>query len=387
MMIIGCDYHPSFQQIAFVDTETGELQERRLEHREEAEKFYRDLAAQGMKVRVGMEASGHARWFERLLAELQFELWIGDAAEISAKRVRKQKTDRQDAQLILQLMLKDHFPQIWVPSWENRDLRQLLWHRHRMVQARTRIMNQLQAVALNEGLRWKKRLWREAGREQLEAFRLAPWASRRRHDLLELLDRLNPTIAELTQAIEQEVEKCPAAQRLQTHPGVGALTALAFVLIIGKADRFQCGKQIASYLGLVPLEESSGNRRRLGHITKQGNSLLRFLLVEAAQVTARSLPEWRSKYCPPDDAARTEDRQGRDGAKTGGSFVLDDAQGMGLRAVEKVRFARGKARNMRWCEVEHREIDWVSRSPSRGVRSSNHDRKCDRRDAWVELSF
>jgi transposase len=296
MIIIGCDYHPSFQQIAFVDTETGELQERRLQHREEAEKFYRDLAAQGMKVRVGMEASGHARWFERLLAELQCELWIGDAAEISAKRVRKQKTDRQDAQLILRLMMKDDFPQIWVPSWENRDLRQLLWHRHRMVQARTRIMNQLQAVALNEGLRSKKRLWREAGREQLEAIRLAPWASQRRRDLLELLDRLNPTIAKLTQAIEEEVEKCPAARRLQTHPGVGPLTALAFVLIIGKADRFQCGKQIASYLGLVPLEKSSGNQRRLGHITKQGNSLLRFLLVEAAQVTARSLPEWRSKY-------------------------------------------------------------------------------------------
>ena len=81
-----------------------------------------------------------------------------------------------------------------------------------------------------------------------------------------------------------------------THPGVGALTALAFVLVIGKTERFQCGKQIASYLGLVPLEESSGERRRLGHITKQGNSLLRFLLVEAAQVTVRSDPEWRSKY-------------------------------------------------------------------------------------------
>ena len=185
-----------------------------------------------------MEASGHARWFERLVAELQFELWIGDAAEIRTKRVRKQKTDRQDAQLILRLLLEDRFPQIWVPSWENRDLRQLLWHRHRMVQARTRIMNQLQAVALNEGLRCKKRLWRERGRQQLESFRLAPWASRRRRDLLELLDRLNPTIAELSQAIEQEVEKCPEAQRLRTHPGVGPLTALAFVLIIGEANAF-----------------------------------------------------------------------------------------------------------------------------------------------------
>ena len=296
MMIIGCDYHPGFQQIAFIDTETGECGEHRLPHREETEKFYRDLAAQGMKVRVGMEASGHAHWFERLLAELNFELRIGDAAVIRTKRVRKQKTDRQDAQLILQLLMEDRFPRIWVANWENRDLRQLLWHRHRMVQARTRIMNQLQAVALNEGLRCKKRLWREAGREQLESFSLAPWASRRRRDLLEVLDRLTPTITELSQAIEQEAEKCPTAQRLRTHPGVGSLTALAFVLIIGSAERFQCGKQIASYLGLVPSEDSSGERRRLGHISKQGNALLRFLLVEAAQVTVRSLPEWRNKY-------------------------------------------------------------------------------------------
>ena len=296
MIIIGCDYHPGFQQIAFVDTETGELQETRLQHREQAEKFYRELAAQGVQVRVGMEASGQARWFERLLAELKIELWIGDAAEIRAKRVRKKKTDREDARHILRLLVEDRFPRIWVPSWENRDVRQLLWHRHRMVQMRTRIMNQLQAVALNEGLRCKKRLWREKGRKQLEAFCLAPWASRRRRDLLALLDRLNPTIAELTQAIEQEVESYPAAQRLRTHPGVGALTALAFVLIIGEAERFQCGKQIAAYLGLVPEEDSSGESRRLGHISKQGSGLMRFFLVEAAQVTVRSDGEWRSKY-------------------------------------------------------------------------------------------
>ena len=296
MIIIGADYHPGFQQIAFVDTDSGEFQEKRFERMAETEKFYRALAGQGREVRVGMEASGQARWFERLLSELHFELWIGDAAKIRTKRVRKQKTDRQDAQLILQLLLEDRFPKIWVPSSENRDLRQLLWHRHRMVQARTRIMNQLQSVALNEGLRCKKRLWRQHGRERFESFRLAPWASRRRRDLLELLDRLNPTIAELSQAVEQEAEKCPEARRLMTHPGVGALTALAFVLIIGQAERFDCGKQIASYLGLVPLEDSSGNRRRLGRITKQGSSMMRFLLVEAAQVTVRSVPEWRSKY-------------------------------------------------------------------------------------------
>jgi transposase len=129
MLIIGCDYRPSFQQIAFVDTESGELKEQRLAHREAAEEFYRALAATGQRVRVGMEASGHARWFERLLAELQFELCMGDASEIRRKRGRKQKTDRQDALHILDLLLKNDFPPIWVPSWENRDLRQLLWHR------------------------------------------------------------------------------------------------------------------------------------------------------------------------------------------------------------------------------------------------------------------
>jgi transposase len=296
MIIIGVDFHPEYQEIASVNTDTGEYQEKRLAHPGEAEEFYRSLASAGQTVRVGMEASGQAQWFERLLEGLRLELWRGDAEVIRAKRGRKQKTDREDARHILKLLLKDDFPRIWVASWENRDLRQLLWHRHRMVQARTRVMNQLQAVALNEGLHCKKRLWRAGGRQQLESFPLAPWASRRRGELLELLDRLNPTIAEISQAIEQEAAKCPQAQRLMSHPGVGALTALAFVLIIGNAERFGCGKQVASYLGLVPLEESSGKRRRLGHITKQGSSILRFLLVEAAQVTVRSLPEWRNKY-------------------------------------------------------------------------------------------
>jgi len=294
MLIIGCDCHPVFQQIAFVDTQTGDCWERRLAHREEPESFYRELKAQS--VCVGMEASGHTRWFERLLHNLHFELWIGNAAEIRTKRVRKQKTDRQDAQLWLRLLIEDRFPRIWVPDSENRDLRQLLWHRHRLVQMRTRVMNQLHVVALNEGLRRKKALWRPAGRKELESFVLARWTSHRRQDLLDLLDQLTPKIQELTHALEWEVEKRPVARRLMTHPGVGPLTALAFELVIGNAERFHCGKQVASYVGLVPSEESSGDRRRLGHISKQGNALLRFLLVEAAQVTVRSHPQWRNRF-------------------------------------------------------------------------------------------
>src|SRR5205823_3275871 len=225
MLIIGCDYHPGFQQIAFLNTDGGELGERRLAHREEAEQFYGKLKEQNLCVRVGMEASGHARWFERLLHNLGFELWIGDA-EIRTKRVRKQKTDRQDAQLLLRLMMEDRFPRIWVADAQNRDLRQLLWHRHRLVQMRTRVMNQLHVVALNEGLRRKKALWRPAGRAELEGLPLAPWASRRRQDLLDLLDRLTPKIHELNGKLEQIVECRPATRQLSTHPGVGPLTAL-----------------------------------------------------------------------------------------------------------------------------------------------------------------
>jgi transposase len=297
MLIIGVDYHPSDQSIAFADTETGECGERRLNHSDgEAEKFYRSLQSRAASVRVGMEATGYSRWFERLLAELGIEFWIGDAAESKTRRVRKQKTDSNDARLLLKLLLEDNFPRIWVPDPENRDLRQLLWHRHRMVQMRTRIMNQLQALAMNEGQRRKKKLWNGQGRAQLEKLRLARWASRRRNDLLELLDRMNPTIEELTGTIEREARKRSEAARLMTHPGVGPITALAFVLIIGTPERFPRGKQIGSYVGLIPAEDSSAGHQRLGRITKQGSTLLRFLLVEAAQAAARCDADWRRRY-------------------------------------------------------------------------------------------
>src|SRR5438477_3775520 len=195
-----------------------------------------------------------------------------------------------------QVVIRKKFSRTQLPDAANRDLRQLLWHRHRLVQMRTRVMNQLHVVPLNEGLRRKKALWRPAGRKELESIALAPWASRRRQDLLDLLDQLTPKIQELTRALEEEVEKRPVTRLLMTHPGVGPLTALAYELVIGTPERFHCGKQLASYVGLVPEEKSSGDRRRLGHISKQGNVLLRFLLVEAAQVTVRSDPQWRSQF-------------------------------------------------------------------------------------------
>lgn len=295
MKIIGCDFHPSFQQITVLDGETKQRVRKKLEHASgEAEQFYRSL--QGEAVKVGMEASGNTRWFERLLSELGHELVIGDAAKIRAAEVRRQKTDRRDADHLLELLENGKFPAIWVPSPAERDLRQLLQHRHKLVQMRTRIKNQLQHVALNEGLQKKRQLWTERGQRWLKELSLPPWTERRREDLLLLLQGLEPAIAELSRAVEAQAEQDERVRLLQTHPGVGPITALAFVLVIGDVQRFSRSAQLASYLGLIPSEDSSGTRRRLGAISKQGNTLLRTLLVEAGQSAARLDPELRRAY-------------------------------------------------------------------------------------------
>lgn len=295
MKIIGCDFHPSFQQVAILDLDTGQRVGRKLDHAwGEAERFYRSLS--GERVRVGIETSGNTQWFERLLAELKFELLIGDAGKIRASQVRRQKTDRRDAEQLLELLESGRFPAIWVPSAEERDLRQLLLHRHKLVQMRTRIKNQLQHVALNQGLQKKRQLWSERGQRWLRELALPPWTERRREDLLHLLAGLEPAIADLTRAVEAAGEQDARVRLLRTHPGVGPITGLAFVLVIGDITRFAYSRQLTSYLGLIPSEDSSGTRRRLGAISKQGNTLLRTLLVEAGQSAARCDPELRRAY-------------------------------------------------------------------------------------------
>ena len=294
MRIIGCDFHTRYQQIAMMDDQTGELVERQLDHENgEVQKFYAELPK---PARIGVEATGYMQWFERLLAELGHELWIGDAAKIRASVVRKQKTDARDALHILELLLQKRFPRIWIPSPANRDVRQLVVHRVKLVQWRTRVMNQLHAMAMGQGLRRKKKLWSTVGRQELEALQLGPWASRRRAELLQLLGQLDGSIQELERAVEREAARNAAAALLMTHPGVGPVTSLAFVLTMGPSSRFQRGKQVGSYLGLNPSERSSGGRQRTGAISKQGNSMMRWLLVEAGQTAARYDAELRRVY-------------------------------------------------------------------------------------------
>ncbi len=294
MKIIGCDFHPSWQQICWVDTMTGETEEKKLEHGSgEAAKFYRGLREPAL---IGMESTGNCQWFVEMATTAGHEVWIGDAAKIRACEVRQQKHDRRDAALILQLLREGRFPRIWTPSGEEKDLRQLLIHRHKLVRVRAQVKTELQHLAMNQGITKKGKLWSQAGEKVLRELALKPWAGRRREDLLKIREMLHGQIERLDQAVMEVAQKNEKARLLMTQPGVGPITSMAFVLTMGDVSRFPRGKQVASYLGLIPREYSSGGHQRFGSISKQGNRFMRMLLVEAAQTAVRCDPQFRNEY-------------------------------------------------------------------------------------------
>ncbi|MGC2391645.1 MAG: IS110 family transposase [Candidatus Acidiferrum sp.] len=294
MIVIGCDYHPSWQQICFLDTVTGESMEKKLEHASgEAEKYYRGLPGPAL---IGMESTGNCQWFVEMATTAGHDVWVGDAARIRASEVRQQKTDRRDAALILKLLMEGRFPRIWTPSGQEKDLRQLLIHRYKLVRIRTQVKNELQHLAMNQGVTKKRKLWSKAGEKVLRELPLKPWASRRREDLFQLREMLTGQIDLLDRSVVEVAEKSEKARLLMTQPGVGPITSMAFVLTMGDVNRFQRGKQVASYLGLIPREYSSGGHQRYGSISKQGNRFMRMLLVEAAQSAVRCDPGFRNEY-------------------------------------------------------------------------------------------
>jgi len=151
-------------------------------------------------------------------------------------------------------------------------------------------------MAISQGVCRKRKLWSNRGRAELTGLKLLPWAGRRRKELLGWLDQLDTTIKELDRAVEEAAAGRAEVRLLQTHPGVGAVTGLAFVLTLGPVERFANSHRLVSYLGLNPQEHSSGGRQRLGAISKQGNRMLRWLLVEAGQTAARGDPELGRLY-------------------------------------------------------------------------------------------
>jgi transposase len=294
MTFVGCDLHTRTQQVAVLNTDTGEVSEHQLVHEGTAvEEFY---AALPRSVTVGIESTGYAVWFHTLMQRLGHVLLVGDAAKIRAMVVRKTKTDRRDALHILDLLRHDRFPTIWVPDPATRDLRALLTHRMRLVRIRTMVKNGLHAIALNYRLARGSKLLRQAGLAQLQALALPPHTARRRDQSLELLTGLTTQIRELDDAITTAALAHPDAPRLITHPGVGALTALTTIVVLGPVSRFHDSKQVVSYVGLAPALHASGEKYHLGRITKQGSPLLRFALGQAATHAARMDPDLKRTY-------------------------------------------------------------------------------------------
>jgi transposase len=235
-------------------------------------------------------------WFLNLMEELGIECRVGHPATIRAAAPRKQKNDRLDADLILRLLVENRFPAIWLPTKELLDLRALVLHRHQWVRIRTRIQNALQAIALANGLRRGPSLWSYDGQAKIAFLPLLPHASYRRSMLQEMYRKMAEEIENLTQrVVEQAGQRC-GARLLMTHPGVGPVTALATEIFLGDPKRFVDGKALASYVGLIPREYSSGERQRLGKITKQGSPLLRFLWNEAGSHAVRHDPELKRFY-------------------------------------------------------------------------------------------
>ncbi len=294
MRIIGCDLHARQQSIAMLDPDTGELVEKELSHEaEEVREFY---SAVPKPVLVGIEACGSMNWFLQLMEKLEIDCRVGHPAAIRKAETRRQKHDRRDAALILKLLVENRFPSIWVPSTELRDLRALLLHRHQWVRMRTRVQNALQAMALGHGLRRGSSLWNREGQQAIESLPLAPHAAYRRTELLAFYRRLNEEVGKLDEQVEQAARERSNASRLMTHPGVGSITALATDVFLGDPLRFANGKALASYIGMIPSEHSSGGKQRLGKLSKQGNPLLRFLWCEAATHAVRQDPELKRFY-------------------------------------------------------------------------------------------
>ncbi len=282
---VGVDFHVRTQTVCWCDTADGVLQERTLDHRTgEVAAFYSQLPASAV---VGLEVSGYALWFHRLIQQQGHRLLVGDAHAIRQFARRRQKNDRRDAALLLDLLLRGDFPAVHLPAPASREVLQLLHHRQRLVRTRTLLKNSLHALALNYRLRLGPRLFTVRGRAQLAALPLSTTEAQQRGDALDLLNAVQGKILAVEKELEAQGACDPRVVRLRTHPGVGPLTALAFVHTLEPVTRFARASQVAAYCGLDPQEHSSGDTQRYGHISKQGNRLLRHLLTEAAHTAVR----------------------------------------------------------------------------------------------------
>jgi len=291
-LYIGVDFHPHQQTLSYCNNEEGEVHQASLVHNvEQVRRFYKQLP----KAVVGIEASCTAAWFEQLLSELGHELKMGNPTAIRARARSRHKSDKRDADLILDLLLKDEFPALWRRSMQGQSILEQLRFRHALVCQRTQICNRLQALAHAAGLP-KKGMQTKRSRAALMAANFTETQSFQRDQLFELLDDLSARIKEVEQWLEVKAAGDAKVQLLLTHTGVGLLSALAVVHTLGDISRFPSSKEVVAYTGLDPLEQSSAGKVRYGSISKAGSAVLRHLLGQAMHVASRYDGELKAFY-------------------------------------------------------------------------------------------
>jgi transposase len=284
---IGVDFHARQQTISYLTTEDGVIQHLVLLHDDpgNVRAFYEQFA--GQRVVVGFESSGYAAWFEELLEELSYEIWIGHATYIRQFAKRRQKNDRRDADLILELLHTGDFPRIHRYSRGTREMLQQLRYRQRLVKMRTMAMNMLLFMASSRGVTLRTQLQSKRGQAKLAKLPLPQPLGTQRDELLSLLQTLDQKISTIERWLEQETAQDVAVQRLRTHPGIGLLTSICLRYTLEEVGRFTTTRKVSAFAGFDPTQDQSDERNRMGAISKQGSRWLRFYLVEAGQVAIR----------------------------------------------------------------------------------------------------
>lgn len=282
---IGVDFHPYEQTVAYVDDRDGEIRHRQFHHKDKASirKFYKEKGADAV---IGVEATGSLWWFEKLVVGNGQKLRVGDPRLIRRMALSKHKNDFRDADTILDILLSGRFPEIRPRSEKSRLILEVLNHRRSLVQKRTSVANRLQGFARSKGLD-KFAIKTKSASDQLRLATENDTEALLVASRITLYEALSRQIESVDALLQKEVEKGKNddVERLCTHPGVGILTALALVHTLGDVKRFRRKEEVVSFAGLDPLDGSSGEKRRIGGISKHGSRLLRHLLGQAAQTS------------------------------------------------------------------------------------------------------
>ena len=293
-LYIGVDIHARQQTVSYMNTEDGVMGQQELDHeRDDIRGFYSQFSGE---VIIGIEACGYTNWFEELVEELGHQLLVGDAAEIRRLARRRQKNDRRDADLLLDLLRHHEFPALFRYPPESRELLRQLRYRHKLVKLRTAVANSLHALAINCGVSLRAQLLTSGGRARLQELRLSPIAAQQRNELLTLADELSRRVVAVERWLKEQARHDFRVLRLQTHPGVGLLTSLCLVHTLGDLARFSSTRKVAAYVGFDPVEHSSAERKVYGSISKAGSRLLRYLLVEAGQTACKHDQQLKQFY-------------------------------------------------------------------------------------------